>query len=91
MQVGAIDVVPVFDGTGHEPRTAVVAPDDAEWDCPAHPLDEHGRLQLDFGGHLIRTGGRTVLADAGIGTVSTDHWSAADYPRVCGSSDGIRR
>jgi len=33
-----------------------------------------------FGGYLIRTAGRTVLVDAGIGTASTDHWSGGRLP-----------
>src|SRR6478752_9471018 len=81
MQVGSIDITPVLDGTGLEPRTAVVGREvDVEWDCPAHPLDEQGRLTLDYGGHLIRSAGRTILVDAGIGTARTVHASGGQLP-----------
>ena len=86
MKIGAIEIAPVVDGTGHEPRTEVVGREvEVEWDCPAHPTDEHGRLQLDFGGHLIRTAGRTLLVDAGIGTATSEHRSGGQLP------DSLRR
>jgi glyoxylase-like metal-dependent hydrolase (beta-lactamase superfamily II) len=74
MQVGTIDILPVFDGRALELRTDLVARGDGQgWDCPAHPEDSDGRLVLDLGGHLIRTRDRLLLVDAGVGTATAEH------------------
>jgi glyoxylase-like metal-dependent hydrolase (beta-lactamase superfamily II) len=81
MKLGGINIDPVLDGRALEPRVTVVARDDeVGWDCPAHPLDEQGRLALDLGGFLVRTGTRTILVDAGMGTVTTAHASGGQLP-----------
>jgi glyoxylase-like metal-dependent hydrolase (beta-lactamase superfamily II) len=81
MRLGAIEVTPVRDGTGHESLTDVVMRDDgAEWDCPAQPVDADGRIVMDFGAFLVRTGERVILVDTGIGTISNDRWSGGGLP-----------
>ncbi len=86
MKIGSIEIAPVFDGTGLEPRTEVLGREVAvEWDCPAHPMDEQGRLVQDFGGYLVRTGSRLILVDAGIGTHSSEKRSGGKLP------DSLRR
>lgn len=81
MKVGALEVTPVLDGSGREDLGDVVAREDgADWDCPAQPLGDDGRLTLDFGGFLLRTAGRTVLIDAGIGTINNERWSGGGLP-----------
>ena len=45
MKIGAIDIVPVMDGTGLEPLHQVVTREDGgAWNCPEHPVDDQGRL-----------------------------------------------
>ena len=76
MKIGSIDVVGIPDGHGKEALDEVVGRDDAAaWDCPEHPLDDEGRITLDFGGFLIRTADRTILVDGGIGPRVTDKWT----------------
>jgi glyoxylase-like metal-dependent hydrolase (beta-lactamase superfamily II) len=81
MKIGAVDIVPVWDGTGLEPLQQVVSREDGvPWNCPEHPVDERGRLTMTFGGFLVRTGERTVLVDSGIGTVNDDRWHGGGLP-----------
>jgi glyoxylase-like metal-dependent hydrolase (beta-lactamase superfamily II) len=81
LRIGAIDVIPIFDGTSREPLATVVTRDDeAEWDCPAQPLDAEGRIAVDIGVFLVRTGDRTILVDAGIGTINNDRYEGGALP-----------
>jgi glyoxylase-like metal-dependent hydrolase (beta-lactamase superfamily II) len=81
LKVGALEVIPVLDGTSRELLSEVVArEDDADWDCPAQPLGDDGRLVLDFGGFLLRTAGRTILIDTGIGAIDNERWSGGGLP-----------
>lgn len=68
MRVGDIAVEPVFDGAAHLPATqAVPGTTENDW-LPYHRfLDSGGRLPIELGGLLIRSGGRLVLVDAGVG------------------------
>ncbi|OZC61903.1 MBL fold metallo-hydrolase [Rhodococcus sp. 15-725-2-2b] len=71
MKVGTLDIVPIIDGTAHEPiGNAVTHPDGKIWDCVEHPTDESGRIRLDIGSFLIRIRDRVVLIDAGGGVHS---------------------
>src|ERR1700677_1897982 len=75
LKVGALD------GTSRELLSEVVVrEDDADWDCPAQPLGDDGRLVLDFGGFLLRTAGRTILIDTGIGAIDNERWSGGGLP-----------
>ena len=81
MQIGSIEVLPVFDGVGKlraaEVLTRPGVPD--AWACHADALDEHGLLHLDLGGFLVRTGDRVVLVDAGVGTISNDEYTGGGF------------
>jgi glyoxylase-like metal-dependent hydrolase (beta-lactamase superfamily II) len=81
MRVGALEVLPVLDGSSRPALTEIVAPRDQEWDCPAHPLDDEGNLTLDLGAFLVRGGDRIVLVDAGVGSVRKDGWTTGALPR----------
>jgi glyoxylase-like metal-dependent hydrolase (beta-lactamase superfamily II) len=73
MQVGELTIEPVLDGTvalpvTHEytyPRIAA-----ERWAPYADYLDE-GRVVIDMGGYLVRSGDRIVLVDAGAGVNSS--------------------
>lgn len=78
MQVGALDILPVLDGMARFPPSEAYRggrPDEvsgkglAEEDWVPHRsfLAEDGMLEFALGGFLIRTGGHTVLIDAGVG------------------------
>jgi glyoxylase-like metal-dependent hydrolase (beta-lactamase superfamily II) len=71
MRVGSLEVLPVYDGTGREPaRESLTKPGVTDpWACHEHLLDGNGDLDLTMGGFLLRTGDRTVLVDAGVGTI----------------------
>ena len=86
MKVGGLEVVPVLDGTSLEPLDDVVLhTDHAEWDCSAQPLDGEGRMAMDIGGFLVRTGDRTILIDAGMGTINDGRRQGGRLP------DSLRR
>jgi glyoxylase-like metal-dependent hydrolase (beta-lactamase superfamily II) len=68
MRIGSISIDPVLDGYSLEPiETVVVNADATRWDCAHQPLDGQGRLRLDFGGFLVRSGDRVALVDVGNG------------------------
>lgn len=77
MKIGSIDILPVFDGTGREPAAEVLTrpgvPD--AWSCHAEHLDADGVLSMPLGGFLVRTGDRTVLVDAGVGTIDNGKYA----------------
>jgi glyoxylase-like metal-dependent hydrolase (beta-lactamase superfamily II) len=81
VKVGAIEIQPVLDGVGREQAAEVLTrpgvPD--AWACHADLLDEHGVLHLDLGGFLVRTGDRTVLVDAGVGTINNDKYAGGRF------------
>lgn len=81
MKIGTIQVLPVLDGTGREPAAEVLTrpgvPD--AWACHGDQLDEHGTLHLDLGGFLVRTGDRTVLVDAGVGTIDNGRYAGGRF------------
>ena len=76
MKVGDIEVLPVFDGFGYEvARDVLLNPAETDpWARHQARLDAHGRLEFTLGGFLVRTGGRTVLVDAGAGTIDTGQY-----------------
>ncbi|QZS52765.1 MBL fold metallo-hydrolase [Rhodococcus opacus] len=71
MRFGDIEVLPVLDGIGREdPHHILTRPGiDDPWSTKAEALDEHGVLDFDIGGFLIRTGDRIVVVDTGVGTI----------------------
>ena len=81
MKIGTIEVLPVLDGTGREPADEVLTrpgvPD--AWACHSDQLDGHGTLHLDLGGFLVRTGNRTVVVDAGVGTIDNGKYAGGRF------------
>ena len=89
MKIGSIEILPVIDGTGRELATEVLRRPGADdpWSCHADLLDADGILHLDLGGFLVRTGDRTVLVDAGAGTIDNGKYAGGgflDSLRGCG-------
>jgi glyoxylase-like metal-dependent hydrolase (beta-lactamase superfamily II) len=82
MRVGALEILPVYDGDGREAAREVLrrpgASGDA-WACHDHLLDHEGNLELTLGGFLLRTGDRTVLIDAGVGTINNDKYRGGQF------------
>jgi glyoxylase-like metal-dependent hydrolase (beta-lactamase superfamily II) len=77
MRVGALEVLPVFDGYGHEAARDVLTVPGATgdpWACHTDQLDGNGNLEFTLGGFLLRTGDRTVLLDAGAGMIKTSKY-----------------
>jgi len=72
--VGAIAVVPVFDGTARfEANDVLVRPGvDDPWACHFDLLDDDRMLVLEMGGFLVRTADRIALVDAGVGRVRNE-------------------
>jgi glyoxylase-like metal-dependent hydrolase (beta-lactamase superfamily II) len=81
MKIGTIEILPVLDGTGREQATEVLSrpgvPD--AWSCHAEHLDADGVLNMPLGGFLVRTGDRTVLVDAGVGTIDNGKYAGGGF------------
>jgi glyoxylase-like metal-dependent hydrolase (beta-lactamase superfamily II) len=71
MKIGDIEILPVLDGSAHIPPTAAYAgTTEEDWAPHQGLLDAEGRLELAFGGFLVRAGDRVGLIDAGLGPES---------------------
>ncbi|MDT7653743.1 MAG: hypothetical protein QOI36_5149 [Pseudonocardiales bacterium] len=81
MKIGSIEILPVLDGTGREVAAEVLSrPGVADaWSCHAEHLDADGMLTLPLGGFLVRTGDRTVLVDAGVGTIDNGRYAGGRF------------
>lgn len=83
MRIGAVEILPVRDGTGREVASEVLSrpgvPADRAWSCHAEQLDADGGLHLPLGGFLVRTGDRTVLVDVGVGGIDNGKYSGGEY------------
>lgn len=81
MKIGSIEILPVLDGEGREKADEVLTrpgvPD--AWRCHAHHLDHDGVLHLELGGFLLRTGERTILVDAGVGTIDNGQYAGGRF------------
>ena len=93
MNIGEIEVLPVIDGNAwfdasftyatHAPLDAKGTRDD-DWVPHRGFLDGEGRFEIVFGGYLVRTGGRVMLVDAGLGTRTR----ASDMPGAATLASG---
>ncbi|MEB3371895.1 MBL fold metallo-hydrolase [Saccharopolyspora mangrovi] len=82
MKVGDLQIVPILDGHSYDPiDTLLVHESGDRWDCPEHPLDARGRIEMTIGGFLIKTGKRTILVDTGIGPVVEDDVQCGSLPQ----------
>ena len=67
--VGDIEVIAVSDGTIQLPGLAYFGKTAADWEPHKAMLDANGNVQSPLGCFVIRSGGRTVLIDAGLGKI----------------------
>jgi glyoxylase-like metal-dependent hydrolase (beta-lactamase superfamily II) len=68
ISVGSLTILPVFDGTARlEASQFVQNGQPTDWSNHRHALDERNGFTVPVGGFIIKTGGRTVLLDAGVG------------------------
>jgi glyoxylase-like metal-dependent hydrolase (beta-lactamase superfamily II) len=67
MRIGDIEVSPVYDATGLTEPSRLWDRSSDEWLPHQQYLEEDGRLKLDFGAFLIRSGDSLVLVDTGYG------------------------
>ena len=81
MKVGEIEVLPVFDGFGYEvARDVLLKPTETDpWARHQDRLDAQGRLEFTLGGFLVRAGDRTILVDAGAGTIDTGQYKGGQF------------
>jgi glyoxylase-like metal-dependent hydrolase (beta-lactamase superfamily II) len=79
MQVGAISIEPVIDGVGRFAPSAAYqgmgtvpgakGSNDEDWAPHRDLMTDDGKLEIAFGGFLVRTGDRVVLVDTGLGEI----------------------
>jgi glyoxylase-like metal-dependent hydrolase (beta-lactamase superfamily II) len=67
MQVGAVSIEGVSDGSLRVPPTALFNKTDQDWLQHSQFLDGDGMLPIEMGGFLVRSGDRLALVDTGIG------------------------
>lgn len=68
MHVGDIEILPVLDGSALvPPGIAYAGTTDEDWGPHRGLLDAEGRLEMAFGGFLVRSRDRIGLIDAGLG------------------------
>ncbi len=66
--VGNLAILPVYDGTARLQATDFVHDGrPADWSNHPHALDANNEIVVPVGGFLVKTAGRTVLLDAGVG------------------------
>lgn len=80
MKVGQLEILPVIDGALEAPAREILSRPgvDDPWACHTDLLDD-GLLHMTAGGFLIRTGGRTILIDAGLGNINTEDAHAGRF------------
>jgi glyoxylase-like metal-dependent hydrolase (beta-lactamase superfamily II) len=87
IRVGALSVIPVYDGTAKLNASMFTTPgaDEtpiaADWSAHRDALDNDGNFSAPVGGFLVRTGDRTVLLDAGIGPVIDEIFNGGELLR----------
>jgi glyoxylase-like metal-dependent hydrolase (beta-lactamase superfamily II) len=69
--VGDLAIQPVLDGTAYLGTDLFTGSD---WSDHGHLLAEDGRLHVPVGAFVVRSAGRTVLLDAGVGRVDDDEF-----------------
>ena len=67
MQVGAVTIEGVSDGSLPVPPTPLFNKSDQDWLQHSQFLDDDGMLPIEIGGFLVRSGEHLVLVDTGIG------------------------
>src|SRR5438093_848713 len=77
LRVGDIEVMPLSDGVARLPPEYFVGSD---WSAHEALLDPDGTIHSPIGCFVIRTGGRTVLVDAGLGPIGNDWLMGGELP-----------
>jgi glyoxylase-like metal-dependent hydrolase (beta-lactamase superfamily II) len=75
MRIGELEILPVYDAMAKVPPALAYASqgatgkgtEPADWAAHADLLDDDGNLEIHMGGFLVRSGGRVLLVDAGLG------------------------
>ncbi len=67
MQIGALTIEGVSDGSISAPPTLLFNKTDQDWLQHSQFLDGDGMLPIEMGGFLVRSGDRLALVDTGIG------------------------
>jgi glyoxylase-like metal-dependent hydrolase (beta-lactamase superfamily II) len=67
MQVGAVSIEGVSDGSLPAPPSLLFNKSDQDWLQHSQFLDDDGMLPIELGGFLVRSGDRLALVDTGIG------------------------
>src|SRR5687767_14205804 len=67
MRIGELDVTPALDGTAWVPPTLLFNKTESDWQRHQAFLNDDGMLPIALGSFVIRSQGRTILVDAGIG------------------------
>ena len=67
MQIGAVTIEGVSDGSLVAPPTMMFNKSDQDWLQHSQFLDDDGMLPIEMGGFLVRTGDRLAVVDTGIG------------------------
>jgi glyoxylase-like metal-dependent hydrolase (beta-lactamase superfamily II) len=83
VRIGEIDLLPLNDGEARLPTAFYIGLD---FDSHQELLADDGMIHIPIGCFLIRTGDRTVLVDAGLGTVSTSWAEGGQLPGALASA-----
>ena len=67
MQIGAVTIEGVSDGSLRAPPKFMFNKSEQDWQRHLQFLDEEGMLPIQMGGFLVRSGDRLALVDTGIG------------------------
>jgi glyoxylase-like metal-dependent hydrolase (beta-lactamase superfamily II) len=81
VEVGDLEVLPVFDGLGYEVAREVLRRPghDDPWAPHSGHLDAGRRLEFTLGGFLVRGNGRVMLVDTGAGTISNAKYTGGRF------------
>lgn len=77
MRLGEIEIVAANDGEGKLPSSYIPKLD---WDAHKGLLDEEGNFDIALSCFLIKTAGRKILVDAGLGPVTFPPFRGGDLP-----------
>lgn len=83
LRVGAVDILPVYDGFGRVDARATIRRRTAgdAWAPHQDLLEPGGILQFPMGGFLVLDGNRRLLVDAGVGPVASPEETGGEFLR----------
>lgn len=81
MQIGDLEVLPLLDGEASlRPTDAYPTTTEADWAPHERWLTHDGMLEIPIGCFLLRTAGRTILIDAGLGPYAAGGFTGGRLP-----------